>query len=86
MIWQDIVIAIANLLFTFSLVNQVYHGFKTKKGFILLRTSGLTSLGLYLVGFSFFSLSLYFSGIIATTNATLWLTLFIQRLIFKKAK
>jgi len=86
MIWQDLIIAIANLLFTFSLANQVYHGFKVKRGFLLLRTSGLTSLGLYLVGICFFSLSLYFSGIVAITNATLWLTLFIQRLIFKKAK
>ena len=86
MIWQDLVIAIANLLFTASLIQQVYHGFKQKRGFILLRTSGLTSLGLYLIAIAYFSLSLFYSGIIATINATLWLTLFIQKVIFKNAK
>jgi len=85
MIWQDIVIAIANLMFTFSLFSQVYHGFKKKKGFIILRTSGLTSIGLYAIAIAFFTLSLYFSTIIASINATLWVTLFVQRIIYPKA-
>jgi hypothetical protein len=84
MVWQDILIAVANALFTFSLISQVFHGFKKKKGFILLRTSGLTSLGLYAISISFFTLSLYFSAIIAFTNATLWATLFIQGLLYSK--
>ena len=85
MVWQDIIIAIANGLFTFSLFSQVYHGFKKKKGFILLKTSGLTSLGLYALSVSFFTLSLYYSGIICSINATLWATLFFQRIIYGKA-
>lgn len=85
MVWQDIVMAIANLLFTFSLISQVYHGFQRKKGFILLKTSGLTSLGLYAIAISFFTLSLFISAVVATINATLWLTLFIQRIIYPKA-
>ena len=85
MIWPDIVIAIANLFFTFSLSSQVYHGFWNKRGFILLRTSGITALGLYAIAISFFALSLIYSGIIATINATLWLILFIQRIIYLRA-
>ncbi|MBC8435032.1 hypothetical protein H8D91_00845 [archaeon] len=85
MVWQDIIISIANLLFTFSLFSQAYHGFKRKRGFIILRTSGLTSIGLYAISFSFFSLSLFYSAIISGINATLWATLFFQRIIYEKA-
>ena len=60
-------------------------GFKKKKGLITLVTSGLTSIGLYAVAVAFFTVSLYYSTIIVATNATLWLILFIQRIIYKKA-
>ena len=46
MVWQDIVISIANVLFTISLLNQVVHGFKSKEISITLLTSGLTTFGL----------------------------------------
>ncbi|MBT4935696.1 hypothetical protein HOL21_02130 [Candidatus Woesearchaeota archaeon] len=85
MVWQDMVIAIANLLFTFSIFSQVHHGFKRKKGFVILQTSGLTSLGLYAIAIAFFTLSLYFSAIIASINATLWAILFVQRIVYTKA-
>lgn len=85
MVWQDIVIAVANLAFAFSIFYQVYHGFQKKKGFVLLRTSLLTFIGLYAMAIVFFTLSLFYSGIIAAFNATLWLILFIQRIIYTKA-
>ena len=85
MVWQDVTIAIANLLFTFSLFSQCLHGFKQKKGYIILKTALLTAIGLYIVAISFFTLKLYFSGIIASINASLWLTMFIQRIIYPKA-
>jgi hypothetical protein len=85
MIWQDLIITIANLLFTFSLFGQVSHGFKKKKGFIMLKTAGLTSLGLYLVAMSFLTLNLHYSGAVSFINATLWAIIFFQRLIYKKA-
>jgi len=86
MVWQDIVMFSANLMFTFSLISQVYHGFKTKKGYIILKTSGITSSGLYVMSICFFTLSLYLSSIIAVINATLWATLFFQRLKYPNAK
>lgn len=82
--WQDLVIALANILFGYSLAYQVYRGFREKKGFLTLQTSFLTTIGLYAMSITYFTLNLYFSTIIATFNATMWLLLFIQRLIYKK--
>ena len=85
MIWQDIVIAIANDLFGYSLAYQVYIGFKEKKGPIALQTSLLTAVGLYAVSVSFLTLKLYFSTIVSMFTATMWLFLLIQGIIYKKA-
>tara|TARA_Y100000310_G_scaffold105782_1_gene104321 strand:- start:568 stop:822 length:255 start_codon:yes stop_codon:yes gene_type:complete len=84
MIWPDIVLTIANLIFTYALFPQVYQGFKTRKGAIVLQTGILTSLGLFASCIAFFSLGLIFSGTICNINAILWVILTIQRLIFKK--
>ncbi len=84
MIWQDIIITIANLLFTYSLFHQVIYGFRKKKGLLTLTASGLTTLGLYAIAISFFTLGLYFSSIVSVINATLWLILLIQRIIYNK--
>ena len=83
--WQDIVLGVANVLFTYSLVYQVYRGFKEKKGFIAVPTSFFTTIGLYAVSIVYLTYALYFSTIICAFNATMWLLLFIQRLIYKKA-
>ncbi len=85
MVWQDWVISISSILFVYSLSNQVIHGFKKKKGFLTIQTSVLTTIGLYAVAISFFFLNLYFSAILTIINATLWLTLFLQRLKYGKA-
>jgi len=85
MVWQDIVMGVANLLFTYSLANQVHVGFRKKKGFLTLTSSGLTSVGLYAISVAFFTLSLYFAAVASAINASLWLTLFIQRIVYKKA-
>jgi hypothetical protein len=84
MVWQDIVIFVANLMFSYALLPQVIQGFKTKKGLLNLQTSLITTSGLYLSSIAFFSLNLLFSGIIASINATLWLILLIQRIIYGK--
>jgi len=85
MLWQDIVIVVANIIFFISLVPQVYYGFIVKKGFITLATSGPIAIGLYAISISFYTLNLYFSSIILFVTGTLWLVLFIQRLMYRKA-
>ncbi|MBU3906733.1 MAG: hypothetical protein KKA64_00610 [Nanoarchaeota archaeon] len=83
--WQDVVIAIVNVLFAYSLVYQVYVGFRDKKGFLSLQTSILTTIGLYAVAFVYFSLNLYLSTIISFFNGGMWFLLLFQRLVYKKA-
>lgn len=84
MVWQDIIIAVANVLFGYSLAYQVYKGYKEKKGFLSLQTSFLTTIALYALALAYLTLSLYLSAIVCTFNATMWLLLFIQKLIYKK--
>jgi len=83
MAWQDIVITLANLLFTYSLIIQVYSGFKDRKAHLHFQTALLTTIGLYIMTIAFASLNLLFSSIAAGVNATLWLLLFIQRITYK---
>lgn len=83
MIWQDIVITIATIIFSIALIPQVHYGFKHKIGTIKLATSGPTFAGLYVMSFTFWTLDLYLSTIINFTTATLWLLLFLQKLIYK---
>ncbi len=84
MVWQDIVMMIANSVFAISLIPQVYHGFKEKKGYIRVETSVPTFLGLCAVSFSLYTLHLFFSAASATISVALWLILFIQRIIYQK--
>ena len=86
MIWQDIVIAIANILFGYSLTFQVYKGFKERKGFLTIQASLFTTIGLYAIAIAYFYLNLYISTIISVFNGTMWFLLLIQRIFYPKAK
>jgi hypothetical protein len=86
MVWQDIVISFANLLFVFSLINQVTTGFSKKRAFINSKTSVPTFIGLYAVSLCFFTMGLFISAIISFITGSLWLTIFLQYLFFEKAK
>jgi len=81
--WQDIVITIANILFSYALIPQVLKGFKEKRGHIAFQTAFLTTIGLYASCIAFISLNLIFSGIICAINGTLWAILLIQKIIYK---
>jgi len=82
MTWQDIVISSANILFSYSLIFQAYHGFKKKKGFLTIQTSLLTTIGLYAITCAFFSLNLFFSAISSFFSGTLWFILFWQKVVY----
>jgi hypothetical protein len=84
--WQDAVITAIGIIFSLSLIPQIYYGFKEKVGAIHLQTSVPTFLGLYVMAFTYITLSLYYSAIMAFFTGTLWLTLFIQRLIYRNIK
>ncbi len=82
MIWQDLVLAITNMVLGYAIIPQVYEGFKKKKGLVNLQTSFLTSLGLYIIGIVVLTLKLYFAAIIDFVIAILWTILFIQKIIY----
>lgn len=83
MIWQDVVVAVANVLFMYSLAHQVRHGFRTRKGTVTLVTSSLTAVGLYAIAAAFFTLSLFLSAGAAFVNGVLWTVLFVQGVMFR---
>jgi hypothetical protein len=83
MIWQDLVLTIANILFSLALIPQVYHGFKTKRAAMVLQTAVLTTIGLYATSIAFFTLNLFFSGAVSLISGTLWALLLIQKLIYR---
>ncbi len=82
--WQDIVISFASILFSISLFIQIYYNFKEKTGPIKHWTSIPTCVGLYAITLSYWTLGLYFSTVISFISGTLWLILFLQRLIYDK--
>lgn len=84
MIWQDLVISTASLIFCIALIPQIYDGYKKKKSLINLWASGPTFLGLFTMAYAFFTLSLFYSAIVDFINAIFWLILFIQGIIYKK--
>ncbi|HED05641.1 MAG TPA: hypothetical protein ENI61_03020 [Ignavibacteria bacterium] len=83
MVWQDIVITIIIIAFGYALIPQIYQGFKQKKGFINLQTSGITALGMFIFTFIYFTLKLYFSAIIVFITGLLWTILFAQKIAYK---
>ena len=83
MVWQDIIITIVIISFSYALLPQIYQGFKKKKGFINLQTSGITGLGMYVLTFVYFTLELYFSTFMVFIGGILWSILFIQKIIYK---
>ncbi|MBI2146950.1 hypothetical protein HYU19_00555 [Candidatus Woesearchaeota archaeon] len=83
MIWQDIVIATAQVLFGYSLIYQVYQGFKHKKGFLSFQTSLLTTIGLAAMTVAYLTLHLYLSSVLSGFIGILWLLLMIQAILYK---
>ncbi len=84
MIWQDILISSMSIVFSVSLIPQIYSGFKEKVGPIKFQTSIPTFIGLYVVSFTYWTLALFFSSVITFITGTVWLILFIQRLMYQK--
>ncbi len=84
MIWQDIVITAASIMFSLSLIPQVYHGYKQRAGPIQFQTSIPTCIGLYAIAVAMWTLSLFFSAIVTFITGTLWAVLFFQRCLYEK--
>jgi hypothetical protein len=82
--WQDIVITICIIAFSYALIPQIYQGFKQKKGVINLQTSIITTIGMFVVAGIYLALNLYLSAIMNFVGGILWFILFLQSIIYKK--
>jgi len=83
MLWQDIVIAVVSLLFGFILIPQlkdVWSGKTILNGF----TAALTTIGLFILALTFFTLNLLISVVAETFSGIIWLLLFILSVKNKK--
>jgi hypothetical protein len=79
---QDIVITIASIIISLSLIPQVILGFKTKTGPVSYWTSIPYALSLSAVGLSFASLELWLSTIVTAITVILWSILAIQKYLY----
>ena len=83
MIWQDIVIAMVSLLFGFILLPQLkdaWHG----KSILNVYTAGLTTIGLYILAGTFYTLNLWVSVTAELFSGTIWLLLFVFSYKYRK--
>lgn len=83
MVWQDIVLTMLSIVFAYSLIPQVYRGFKDKKKYIVLQTAVITTTALYVQTVVFFTLQLVFTSIASLTIAILWTMLLVQSVVYE---
>ena len=74
--WQDYVIAIVSVLFGFILLPQLKDTWRGKT-ILNLYTASLTTIGLYILGITFFTLNMMVSVIAEFFSGTIWLLLFL---------
>jgi uncharacterized protein with PQ loop repeat len=81
--WQDIAITIVGIILNLAMLPQIIRGFKLKRKMIASSTAIITMIGVFVVGFVFFTLKLYFSAILQCIGGIFWTILFIQSIIYK---
>jgi hypothetical protein len=74
--WQDIVIAVVSILFGFILIPQLKDVWKGKTSLNLF-TASLTTIGLYILAVTFFTMQFWISFIAEIFSGTIWLLLFV---------
>ncbi len=82
MLWQDIVIAIVSLLFGFMLFPQLRDVISSKS--VNVYTAGLTTVGLFTLATTFFTLEMWITVIAEIFSGTVWFLLFLFSVINKR--
>jgi hypothetical protein len=80
-VWQDIVIAVVSILFGFILIPQLRDVWNGKTNLNLF-TASLTTIGLYILAVTFYTMQFWISFTAEIFSGTIWLLLFA--LSFKK--
>ena len=84
MIWQDVVIALANTIFIFSLAEQLYEIIKAKSSTLSLINTFTLGVGLSAISVAMFTLDLYFSSFVTAMNALLWFVIGFLTVKYRK--
>jgi len=83
--WQDVVIGVVSVLFGFILLPQlrdVWHG----KTILNIYTAGFTTVGLYILAFTFSTMGYWVSVTSEIISGTVWLLLFVLSIKNKRKK
>ena len=73
--WQDIVVAVVSIAFGFMLIPQLRDVIKGSS--VNIYTAGLTTIGLYILGVTFYTLGMWITVIAESFSGTIWLLLFL---------
>ena len=80
--WQDIVIALVGVSFGFMLLPQLRDAIHGKS--VNVYTAGLTTVGLYILAITFFTLDMWITVIAEIFSGTVWFLLFLFSAINKR--
>ena len=83
--WQDYAIAIVSVLFGFILLPQLKDTWRGKT-ILNLYTASLTTIGLYILGITFYTLHMWVSFGAEFFSGTVWFLLFLFSFRNKKKK
>jgi hypothetical protein len=75
-VWQDIIIAVVSILFGFILLPQ-FRDVIRGKVILNLYTASLTTIGLYVLAVTFFTMQFWISFTAEIFSGTIWLLLFV---------
>ena len=84
MIWQDIVIAICTIGFSYALIPQILLHFRMERVELTWQTIIITSVGMLVVMICMFSLKLWFTTAMNFLAMLLWITFGVQKIIYKR--
>jgi len=82
--WQDVVVTIVSVIFAYAMIPQIIYGFKKKKGVITYQFSGLNMTCMIALIIAYYSMGLVFATIASIVILIGWITLFIQKIIYKE--
>jgi hypothetical protein len=82
--WQDIAIAVISIFFNIALAPQIIYSFKTKRKTVAYSTALVTTIGVFISAFIYFTLHLYFTVVTSFISGILWFIIFIQSAKYKK--
>ena len=83
MLWQDILLTFASILFTYSVIPQVCYNYKNKICKIENKFLIITILAELLVCVCFMSMGLYMSGTFCALQMVLWGVIIYQKYLYE---